>query len=105
MLKYVKKYQLYLVYIKTATLIISIKPLLDIFQKPDFSKSVSKLFLKFFGVSQVASANGAVSLPIKFLIYLLNIVLGVEKTKESYQSHLQPNLVNRIIWQLCTRFN
>ncbi|KXN65080.1 cytochrome P450 [Conidiobolus coronatus NRRL 28638] len=36
----------------------SIKPLSDVFQKVDISKNTSKLFLRFFGLSQVASANG-----------------------------------------------
>jgi elongation factor P--beta-lysine ligase len=97
MLKYVKKYQFYLVYIKTATLIISIKPLLDVFQKPDFSKAaVSELFKRFFGISQVASANGDVSLinQISYLFTKYCIRSGKNKGKLSIPSSTklgQPN--------------
>jgi hypothetical protein len=79
---------------------------LDVFHKLNFSKSIaSTLFQRFLGLSQVVTANGEVGLANKIFIHLLNVILGMEKTKKSYQSYFQPNLVNRIIWQLCTRFN
>jgi hypothetical protein len=44
---------------------------LDIFQKPNLSKDFgSKLFQRFFGVSQVAAVNGAVSLNNLVFLYI-----------------------------------
>jgi hypothetical protein len=62
-LKYVKKYHFYQVYNNIFALMISIKPLLDEFKKPEFSEKVlSKQILRFFGESTVGAADGAVGL-------------------------------------------
>jgi hypothetical protein len=63
-----------MVYINIIALMINIKPLLDVFKKPEFSEKVlSKQILRFFGKSTVGSAEGAVGLFNEILMHLLTV--------------------------------